>query len=60
MKTLSVLHEKPIEARRSVRARVQLRVWHVLVGAVLVSLVGWAALFLLIDLAASALIGIKV
>lgn len=59
MKTLSVIYEKPIEARRASPARVQFRVWHMLLGAVLVSLIGWSVLFLLIDLTAAALHWIK-
>jgi hypothetical protein len=55
MKTLSVSYEKPIEARRAAPARVRFRVWHMLFGALFVSLLGWGALFLLIDLAAAAL-----
>jgi hypothetical protein len=60
MKTLSVTYEKPIEARRSVPARLRLRVWHMLFGAALASLIGWGALFLLIDVTVTALQWIKV
>ncbi len=55
MKTLTVTYEKPIAARSAGPARVRFRVWHMLFGALLVSLIGWGALFLLIDLAANAL-----
>jgi hypothetical protein len=55
MKTLTVIYEKPIEARRAAPARIRFRVWHMLFGALTVSLIGWGALFLLIDLAVSAL-----
>ncbi len=59
MKTLSVSYEKPIEARSALPARFRLRVWHMLLGALLFSLLGWGALFLLVDLAAAALHWIK-
>lgn len=55
MKTLSVIYEEPVEARSAAPSRVRLRVWHMLFGALLVSLLGWGALFLVIDLAAAAL-----
>jgi hypothetical protein len=55
MKTLSVIYERPIEARSAAPARVRLRVWHMLVGVLMLSLLGWGALFLMVDLAASAL-----
>jgi hypothetical protein len=59
MKTLSVTYEKPIEAGTAAPARFRLRVWHLLFGSLLVSLMGWGALFLLIDWAAVALHWIK-
>jgi len=55
MKTLSVIYEKPIEARSAAPSRFRPRIWHMLFGAILVSLMGWGALFLLIDVAATAL-----
>lgn len=58
MKTLSVTYEKPAEARRA-PARFRFRIWHMLLGALLASLLGWGVLFLLIDLAAVALHWIK-
>lgn len=59
MKTLSVTYEKPVEAGAAGRARFRFRVWHLLVGSLLVSLLGWGAIFLLIDLTAAALRWIK-
>jgi hypothetical protein len=59
MKTLSVTYEKPVEAGAAAPARFRLRVWHVLFGALLISLLGWGALFLLIDLIGAALHWIK-
>ena len=55
MKTLSVIYAKPIQARTASPTRVTFRVWHMLFGALLVSLLGWGALFLMIDLAAATL-----
>ena len=55
MKSLSVIYQKPAAARKAAPARFRFRIWHMLFGALLVSLLGWAALFLLIDLAAVAL-----
>lgn len=54
MKTLPAANAKPV-AGRATPARFRLRVWHVLLGSLLVSLLCWGALFLLIDLAATAL-----
>jgi hypothetical protein len=59
MKTLSLANAKPVDAGRAPRAGFRLRVWHMLFGALLASLLGWAALFLLIDLATGALHWIK-
>jgi hypothetical protein len=55
MKTLSVIYERPIQARNAALARVRFRIWHMLLGALLVSLLGWGVLFLVVDLAAAAL-----
>jgi hypothetical protein len=59
MKTLSLANAKPVDARSAAPGRFRLRVWHVLFGLLVVSLLGWAGLFLLIDVAAAALHGIK-
>jgi hypothetical protein len=55
MKTLSASNAKLIGAGRARRAGFRLRVWHVLLGLLLASLLAWGALFLLIELAAGAL-----
>ncbi len=54
MKTLLAKAE-PAGARTAARTRFRLRVWHVLLGLLLFSLLAWGTLFLLIGLAAAAL-----
>ncbi len=54
MKTLSMANAESIDARAA-RARVRLRVWHMLFGSILAGLLCWGALFFAIDLAAAAL-----
>jgi hypothetical protein len=55
MKTLSVSYEKPARPVRVAPARLRFRVWHMLAGSLLVSLVAWAGLIALIDMVAGAL-----